>query len=678
MILFEHPVFSSRARVTQTLRRKTWPKVLGWALAATLLQSESYVVCAATTVSKQPARALAKDDLESWLDGYLPSALERGDVAGAVVVVVKDGRVLLQKGYGYSDVEARRLFDPETTLFRPGSVSKLVTWTAVMQLYEQGKIDLDRDVNTYLDFAIPPYAGDTSRPVTMRNLMTHTGGFEESFKDLLLTDPAQVLPLGQHLKRLIPKRIYAPGEIPAYSNFGAGLAGYIVERVSGRPFADYVAQHVFAPLGIRGAGHASFHQPLPTESQALLAKGYQLASGSAQPYEIFPGPAGHSVFTGGDMARFMMAHLQEGEFEGQRILKAETARMMHDSPLTLISPAVSRSMLGFYESNRNGHRVIGHEGDTRIFHSMLRLLPDEHVGIFVSVNSLGRDEAGRAIREGLSDRFIDRYFPRQTPVTTEIPAELAKSHAAMLVGSYDSSQRLESSYLSLANLILQAEVSVNEAGNLIASSILGYNGQPKQYQEIEPFVWGEVGGESRLAAKVADGRVVMWAADHDASHQVYLPTPAWRSAVWLLPVLLASITLILTMGLAWTVEVLFRRRHGVLLSPDDRASRVYRWARPLALAAGMVMVAWLATVVAMALTFFFNSAIDPWIVTLHALSALVFPLAALATTWHAWLVWRGGQHSAWSMAWSLALAAACLVLLWVSVVFHLIGTTLAA
>ena len=98
---------------------------------------------------------LNKTDVDAWLDGYIPYALARGDIAGAVVVVVKDGQVLTQRGYGFSDVEKRTPVSPETTLFRPGSVSKLFTWTAVMQLVEQGKIDLDKDVNAYLDFKIP-------------------------------------------------------------------------------------------------------------------------------------------------------------------------------------------------------------------------------------------------------------------------------------------------------------------------------------------------------------------------------------------------------------------------------------------------------------------------------------------------------------------------------------------
>ena len=120
------------------------------------------------------AAELATADIESWLDGLLPYALESGNVAGAVVVVVKDGRVLLQKGYGYADVEARAPVDPQRTLFRVGSVAKLVTDTAIMQLVEQGKLDLDADVNTYLDFEVP---AAFDKPVTLRNLMTHTGGF---------------------------------------------------------------------------------------------------------------------------------------------------------------------------------------------------------------------------------------------------------------------------------------------------------------------------------------------------------------------------------------------------------------------------------------------------------------------------------------------------------------------
>src|SRR5580704_14716667 len=117
---------------------------------------------------------LTKEDVQVFFDGFLPIELQRDDIAGAVVLVVKDGKVLFAKGYGYSDVKNKKPVTVDATLFRPGWISKTLTWTAVMQLVEQGKIDLNRDVNDYLDFRIP---ANCDKPVTMKDLMTHTPGF---------------------------------------------------------------------------------------------------------------------------------------------------------------------------------------------------------------------------------------------------------------------------------------------------------------------------------------------------------------------------------------------------------------------------------------------------------------------------------------------------------------------
>ena len=133
-------------------------------------------------------RPLTADDVNAWLDGFMPFALGKGQIPGAVVVVVKDGQILTERGFGYADVAKQTPVDPRMTLFRPGSISKLFTWTAVMQQVEQGKIDLDGDVNQYLDFKVPSYHG---RPITMRNIMTHTAGFEEQVKNIITEDPTQ-------------------------------------------------------------------------------------------------------------------------------------------------------------------------------------------------------------------------------------------------------------------------------------------------------------------------------------------------------------------------------------------------------------------------------------------------------------------------------------------------------
>jgi CubicO group peptidase (beta-lactamase class C family) len=213
---------------------------------------------ATPTVPQNPSTAhpLTPEDLGSFFDGILPLQLERSDIAGATVLVMKDGNVLLQKGYGYADVKAKRAVDPAATIFRLASISKLFTWISVMQLVEQGKLDLDTDVNRYLDFQIRQ---KFNKPVTLRNLMTHTGGFEDVLDNIILTDPRKAVTLRDDLVKNQPMRLFPPGEIPAYSNYGVGLASYIVQRASGEPFEQYVEEHIFQPLGMT---HSSFHQPL--------------------------------------------------------------------------------------------------------------------------------------------------------------------------------------------------------------------------------------------------------------------------------------------------------------------------------------------------------------------------------------------------------------------------------
>src|SRR5579871_6371267 len=179
---------------------------------------------------------MTAEDLRTFFDGMMPYAIHRDDIAGATLAVVKDGQIVFAQGYGYADLKTRKPVIADQTLFRPGSVSKLFTWTAVMQLVEQGKLDLDKDVNTYLDFKVPEAFG---QPITLRNIMTHTSGFEESVSELFLQKPEQQYPIGQYLQKHMPKRIFPPFAIPAYSNYATSMAGYIVHRVSGQPYDDY-------------------------------------------------------------------------------------------------------------------------------------------------------------------------------------------------------------------------------------------------------------------------------------------------------------------------------------------------------------------------------------------------------------------------------------------------------
>lgn len=437
----------------------------------------------------QPRHDMTAADVEAFLDGFVPMQLARENIAGAVVLVVKDGRVFAAKGYGYSDVAEKMPVSVDATLFRPGSISKLFTWTAVMQLVEQGKLDLDKDVNSYLDFKIP---ATFPQPITLRHLMTHTPGFEEQVKDLINAEDASIASLREHLVRHMPARIFPPGTTPAYSNYGAALAGYIVERISGKPFNDYVEENIFKPLGME---HSTFAQPLPAELKPLMSNGYDLGSGKAKPFEIIEeAPAGALSATADDLSHFMIAQLQDGTYENVHILRPETARMMHSRQFGLV-PALDGMCLGFYEESRNGHRIIGHGGDTIYFHSDLHLVPDANLGFFVSYNSAGKGEISP--RTALWDHFLDRYFPYQPPAAK--PPATAAQDAAGIAGHYISSRRSETNLLKVANMLDQVVVTPQSEGKIKVEPLKDFNGELKTWQEIGPLLYRAAGGQDLLA-----------------------------------------------------------------------------------------------------------------------------------------------------------------------------------
>lgn len=584
----------------------------------------------------------------------------------AVVAVVKDGEVLLQKGYGYSDVAARKPVDPELTLFRPGSVSKLFTWTAVMQQVEQGKLDLDTDVNEYLDFEIPPRDG---QPITLRNIMTHTAGFEEQVKGLMGVEGEPAPVLEELLKDWVPTRIFAPGTTPAYSNYATALAGYIVARVSGMSFDDYIDQHIFVPLGME---HSTFRQPLPEALQPLMSKGYEVASGEPKPFEIVGvAPAGSLSSTGADMAKFMIAHLQKGAFGSTRILQESTAEQMHTTALTLL-PRVHRMMLGFYEQNYNGHRAVGHGGDTNWFHSDLHLFIDDGIGMYISMNSSGVGPASHNVRSSLFEQFADRYLPGPT-LDGKLDEKTTAEHARMMVGVYENSRRMDSSFFSLLGLASPIKVVANPDNTISASMAVNLAGAPIKWREVEPFVWRDVHGENLLAAQVKDGEVVRFSFDGLSPFMMFERTPAWRSPAWLVPALVVGLIALLLTSLAWPVSALVRRRYGVPygLTGDDAIA--HRRIRIAATAAVVLFIAWATTAGMMIgdLSLLSESS-DAWLWLLQLLSLVVFVGGAALGVWNAWVVVRS-TRTWYAKVWAVVLALSLLVLLWVAFTFHLIA-----
>src|SRR5438874_7272303 len=357
------------------------------------------------TVAAQPSPAplFTRQDFETFLDALIPSQLQNRAIAGAVVSVVNDGQLLFAKGYGYADFAAKKPVLADQTLFRPGSISKLFTATAVMQLVEQGKLDLDRDVNEYLDFAIPKTYPE---PVTLRRLLTHTAGFEETLKNLFVAHESDLKPLRTYLVNQMPPRIFSTGKVVSYSNYGFTVAGYIVEHVSGEKFERYIDNHILKPLRMT---NSTFDQPLPVALTPQMSQGYLAAAKKPRDFEfVQAAPAGALSATAADMTRFMLAFLQDGMVDGVSILKPETVRQMEARQFEL-HPMICGIGMNFMEYWLNPVRVIGHGGDTVYFHSDMVLVPVAHVGYFISYNSLGKNIGGG--RGEVQRAFMNRYFP---------------------------------------------------------------------------------------------------------------------------------------------------------------------------------------------------------------------------------------------------------------------------
>ena len=617
----------------------------------------------ATSATAGGPHDLTKADVDAWLDGYMPYALKAGDIPGAVVVVVKDGQPLTMRGFGYSDLKAQKPVDPNLTLFRPGSVSKLFTWTAVMQLVQAGKLNLDADVNTYLDFKIPPKDG---KPITLRNLMTHTPGFAETAKYLIEFGEKKPQPLGKVLSRWVPERIYAPGSMPAYSNYGASVAGYIVGRVSGEPFDSYIQRHIFAPAGMT---HSTFDQPLPPALRPDISKAYKAGTAEPQPYEVIGmAPAGALASTGADMGRFMIAHLNH------TLINPATAQLMY-SNANKPFPDLPAMGLGFYHEDRNGLNIVGHGGDTVFFHSDLHLFLDKNVGLYISMNSLGKSGAAHSLREELLQEFTDRYFP--APAQNLPTASTAKHDGAVMSGHYVSSRAGGFNWFRMLALLGETKVAVDKDGILVASSVTDPSGTPRRWREVKPWLWQEVNGSDYLQViPEPNGGIKMFSITPYAPIIEFLPAPASLNAGWILPVAILALLIVVVAALGWPVVAWTRRRYKYEANVTGRPLQLYRATRATAWLFIVLLVGWLLvlTTVNNDLTAL-NGGIDIWMRLLQ-LILIVAIVGTLAAIWNAFVVATAPGRHVWATIWAVLIALAAAFLVWLCLDLGLLTTSL--
>lgn len=577
-------------------------------------------------------------ELEAFMDGAVNAELMAHHIPGATVAVVKDGKIILAKGYGYADTDKRRPVVANETLFRVGSVSKLFVWTAVMQLVEQGKLDLDADVNTYLkDFQIP---ATYPRPITLKALMTHTPGFEDlaSGGRLFVSNYTDIMPLGEDLKDKMPVRVRPPGEITAYSNYGAALAAYIVEQVSGLPFDRYAEEKILIPLKMN---NSTFRQPLPLKMSKQMSNGYLYSNNAytPKPFEYLQvWPAGSMSSTSGDMAKFMIAHLQNGRYGDVHILQNATAQRMH-SQLFTNDPKVSGWTYGFWEMRLNNQSIIGHGGDTILFHTLLQLLPEHNLGIFISLNEQASEPAGGEILQA----FMDHYYP--VPLLPEQKATPGfENNSSKFAGSYRPARSAYTNFEKIGTLFQEVQVYSGQNSTLMTSQPgLGQ----EQWVEVAPRVFRPANNTS-LALPLFGGLVFGEDSQGNINHLFYVnnPTTAYEKVAWYDDAnfnyaLLGACILLFLSTLIWPMGLIFNR----CPTKPERLARAGRWIAGGASMLNLLFIIGLLAVSSMYLTSLIYS-ISPQLIALLAI-AIIAAIMALASAVFTALAWKNGY---WTIA----------------------------
>ena len=491
-------------------------------------------------------------ELEAFLDGLMAEHMEELHIAGAAVAVVKDGELFFAKGYGYADLETGTPVDSDQTIFSIGSLSKLVTWTAVMQLIEQGKVEINTDINTYLkEIQIP----DTfPEPITIAHLMTHTTGFEELATGRFPLEIESVLPLDVNIAERRPARVRLPGTTLGYSNYGASLAGFIVQEVSGMPYEQYVEDNIFEPLGMT---RSTFRQPPPPALADDQAVGYVYDQGNYRPRQEWMqgSPAGAMVSTATDMSRFMIAHLQDGRFEEARILQESTAQEMHRLQFSK-HPKADGWTYGFMATEVNGERIIWHCGSIGVFRSAMILLPERDLGLFVSFNGAGVES-----RE-LMRTFVDHYYPASPAAADPQPVTDSTADIKRFTGGYQGTRNNETRWEKWLALVKQ--ISVKSTPNGTLQTVGADSGVPvSQWSATtDPLVFNQIEGSDMLVFQEDSGGNIASFVVASRQFEEYFKLDWFETSMFSLLWLLVCLLFFLVNVLIWPLRILVNRiRH---------------------------------------------------------------------------------------------------------------------
>jgi CubicO group peptidase (beta-lactamase class C family) len=634
----------------------------GWVLLFSIMITGGLLPAAAKPKS-HPAVAPASQALsnprqaEMFFDSFFARAMSKWHVPGAALVLVKNGKVIFSKGYGYANLEQRTPVVPDQTVFRVASVSKVFTATAALQLVESGKLDLHANVNHYLTrFKVKdPFP----QPVTLAELLTHSAGLDASVIGIATRRRSQVVPLGTFLARRMPHVVMPPGKIYSYSSIGIALEGYLVQKISGEPFNAYIDKHILQPLHMR---NSSFN--LTPELAAHLATGYEYLHGNyaAQPidyFNIFPAVGLYS--TAADMGHFLIAQLEGGRYGGAQILSEAAVRESHRRQFT-DDPRLAGRTFGFYERFVNGYRAIGHGGNIRGFASLLMTVPKAHVGFFLVFN---RDES--RFEDDFIHSFFDHFYPASNTGELIAPVHLSAADLHKFTGSYRSNPYSRRTFEKLITLYWQFRITANPDGSLEFHYPHHFK-PPGRWLPLAPNYFLCSGGQGHAVFEAgSDGRITRLFTDRDSYEKV-----PWYGMVAFQVSLVKVLMLILLSGcVAWPLQWLVRRWRG-----KPRVTRGImpgaRWTAAALAVLNVFFIVELLHLLVLMDDWDFVYGVPPkikallWIpLVTTALAAAVFCLAGWAWKKRWWSVWNRVHYS--------LVAVAAFVFVWFFAYWNLLG-----
>lgn len=650
--------------------------ILGVILASTTFAQETDPSAGMVEVTQAPTLAVDREALAEAFDSFFEKGLVQQHVPGAVLVVVHDGDVILKRGYGLANVAARTPADPDETLFRIGSVSKLLTATGVMRLVEKGTLDLHAPINQYLkDFQVPPFDGVE---VTLWHLLTHTAGFDDRFLAIAKPSPAELEPTGQFLARRLPPIVTRPGSVMNYSNFGMTLAAHVVECVTGQPFALHLDDTLLGPLGMARGG---FDQPLPPTLSPRLAENYtwdgELFVPSVWSHvasQIYP--SGLYAATATDMAKFMLFHLNFGRIGTRRYMRESTIRDMHRAQFRNHPDLVRGHGLGFHTRMRLDHPVVWHTGLTDNFTAQLVLAPQDNCGFYVACNSARGGRFHNGAFEIFAKHFLRTGKYEQPEVTT--PDPLAGENLDF-TGTYRPLRRVRSTMVKLKSLGEEIRLVPDRQTGLLqwggfntGSSLDGDHWRP-----IVPGVYGAIRSAypRRMAFERDDAGNVKYAFLEAPSFTV---NDAFERIAWYettrfhIGLHVACAFVFLTMLLRiWRR----RRKNRIEGPPVGSAFETGAWGRRVG---GVVVVLNVAFAAGMALYINFGDVYAFQLgVPLPVMLLLVLPLLSLAGTIALTLIvaeeWRRRALRSFARIHTMVTALACWAFLWSLSYWNLLG-----